>query len=54
MMQTTHLIYSFINNKTQIFVTKTQNAVRLVKHLKNNNYKILKIRKYENKKLHIN
>lgn len=50
----THTVYTQKENEIQIFVTKSQNAVNLVKHLKSNEYKILKIRRNENNKFHIN
>lgn len=53
-MKNTHTIYTQKDNEINIFVTKTQNVVNLVKHLKLNNYKILKIRKNENNKFYIN
>lgn len=53
-MLNTHTIYTQKDNEINIFVTKSQNAVNLVKHLKLKNYKILKIRRNENNKFHIN
>lgn len=41
-----HQIYTTNDNEIQTFVVRTCRAVEVVKYLKDNNYKINKIRKY--------